>query len=88
MLDKERAVLELKRMAELHVTLHSAVDEIVKTNPLAIMFVWETLDGYKIASVPHSVALTKGLMQEAYDMVFEDQEDVATSDATTDDGLE
>jgi hypothetical protein len=48
-----------------------ALEQVLGQSPRALMIVWETESGMNVTSVPFSVALSRGLADLAYDILWE-----------------
>lgn len=45
---------------------------ILETNPDALMFIWEVEGSMKIATMPKSIALARGMTEVAYGLMWPD----------------
>ena len=80
---KEQLIQEFSAAAELDARARALLDFVLAQSPRTLMITWETDTGLKIATVPASNMVARGMIETAKEML-DDSLDLPARDADAD----
>lgn len=78
--DREALIQEFADAAELDRRVMQAIARVLAKSPRAVLIAWEDDVSFGVTAVPFSRALVKGLVDTAFDAVFDSEASAETSD--------
>lgn len=88
MADRETAIKEFLQVNDMEERLGQALGAVVARKPNAVLIFWEDDKGYGALTVPHSHALAFGLVQKAYEILVEEDDDAGNGDSSDSESME
>ena len=68
---REAIIQEFSDSAELDRRVMEAISQILARGPRAVLIAWEDVESFGVTAVPFSKSLVKGMVDTAFDAVFD-----------------
>ena len=68
---REAIIQEFSDSAELDRRVMEAISQILARGPRAVLIAWEDAESFGVTAVPFSKSLVKGMVDTAFDAVFD-----------------